>query len=117
GVYNLIYEKNKLALTFGGMVSQYDGKHYGEIMWASQGIEANHRWYDLDAHKTEINHYVKGVYQITKEWSVYGDIQYRFVDFNMYGFRKNPGLKPDVSYNFINPKAGTQYVFRHAENN
>jgi iron complex outermembrane receptor protein len=117
GVYNLMYEKDKLTLTFGGMVAQFDGKHYGEIMWASQGIEANHRWYDLDANKTEINHYLKGVYQLTEQWSIYGDLQYRFVDYNMYGFRKNTDLKPAATYNFINPKVGTQYILHNTANN
>lgn len=111
GVYNLMYEKEKLEVTFGGMVSRYDGQHFGEILWAGRGgIDPNHRWYNLDADKTEINHYLKASYYITPRWNVYGDIQYRHVDYNMYGFRKNPELRPGAVYNFINPKVGTQYI-------
>lgn len=111
GVYNLMYEKNKLEVTFGGMVSRYDGKHYGQILWAAQGgIAPDHRWYNLDADKTEINHYLKAAYQISPRWNIYGDLQYRYVDYNMDGFRKNPELRPGAVYNFINPKVGTQYI-------
>lgn len=113
GVYSLIYEKDKLALTFGGMVSQYDGLHYGDIKWASQGIPVDYRWYDLDAYKTEVNNFLKAVYQLSGKWSIYGDLQYRFVNFRMNGFRKNPILKPEASYNFINPKVGTQYIVKN----
>jgi len=118
--YNLRYEKDQLALTFGGMVSQYDGKHYGIVRWADYGMPLNHQWYNLDAFKTDINNYLKADYAINDQWSVYADVQWRVVNYKMNGFRKNPEIHHDVNYQFLNPKLGFNYQIKqtaqHKEN-
>ncbi len=118
GVYNILYEKNKLHLTFGGMISNYRGDHFGEIMWAQNGgIAPLYRWYDLPANKLEVNNYIKAQYQFNPKLWLFADLQYRFVNYEMNGFRKNPDLYTNATYNFINPKFGLNYYLKNEKNN
>lgn len=116
-VYNFIYQKNNWDVTFGGMVAQYNGLHYGNIIWAQQGIAPQHQWYHLDANKTEVNHYIKGQYNLNSKWIFTGELQHRYVDYSMEGFRKNPNIVVQSTYNFVNPKVGINYNFQQEANN
>lgn len=112
-VFSLIYEQNKTQLTFGGGWNQYTGKHYGDILWAMNGgVPDNYRWYQHDAQKNDLNLYTKLQQRAGEKWLLFGDVQYRNVAYNIYGFRDNPGLSPMPVYNFINPKAGITYFIR-----
>lgn len=114
-VFSLMYEKNKTQLTLGGGWNQYTGKHYGDVLWALDGgVPDNYRWYNTDAQKNDLNIYVKLQQRAGNKLLLFGDLQYRNVAYNIYGFRDNPGVKPIALYNFINPKAGVTYML--AEN-
>lgn len=109
-VFSLIYEKNKTQLTFGGGWNQYTGEHYGDVIWALDGgVPDNHRWYDLDAQKNDLNLYAKIEQKAGEKLMLFGDVQYRNVAYNIYGFRDNPAIEAIPVYNFINPKAGVTY--------
>ena len=108
-VASLQYKSKKSQLTFGGGWNRYNGKHFGELIWASQGVPDNYRWYDLDAHKIDINTYAKYQYRIATGLELFGDLQYRNVLYNIEGFRDNPTLAVRERYNFINPKVGLTY--------
>ncbi|HEY9176139.1 MAG TPA: TonB-dependent receptor plug domain-containing protein [Flavipsychrobacter sp.] len=109
-VFSLIYHKNKTQLTFGGGWSQYTGAHYGDVLWAMNGgVPDNYRWYDFDAQKNDLNLYLKLQQYVGEKLMLFGDLQYRNVAYNIYGFRDNPGVQPMPTYNFINPKAGLTY--------
>ncbi|MCB0699616.1 MAG: TonB-dependent receptor [Chitinophagales bacterium] len=113
GVYSLMYEKNKTQLTFGGGWNQYIGNHYGDVLWTmAGGVPDNYRWYDLDAQKNDLNFYAKLQQKAGEKLLLFGDVQYRNVSYNLYGFRDNPTLMPMPVYNFINPKAGATYLIR-----
>lgn len=115
-VFSLIYEKNKTQLTFGGGWNQYTGEHYGNVIWALDGgVPDNHRWYDLDAQKNDLNLYAKIEQKAGEKLMLFGDVQYRNVAYNIYGFRDNPAIEAIPVYNFINPKAGVTYFI--ANNN
>lgn len=116
-VFSLMYEKNKTQVTFGGAFTQYKGQHYGFVKWAEYGIPADHRWYLLDAQKNDFNAYMKAQQTFGDKLIVYGDLQYRTVGYFMNGFRKNPALRPAVTYNFINPKAGVTYLLKNTGSN
>ncbi len=114
-VFSLMYEKNKTQLTLGGGWNQYTGKHYGDVLWALDGgVPDNYRWYNTDAQKNDLNIYLKLQQRAGNKLLLFGDLQYRNVAYNIYGFRDNPGVKPIALYNFINPKAGVTYMI--AEN-
>lgn len=114
GVYSLMYTGKKTQVTFGGSVALYDGKHYGFVKWAQYNIAPDHQWYSLTANKSDINFYVKAQQEIGKRLSIFGDVQYRTVAYQMNGFRKNPTIMNDVAYGFFNPKAGINYMLQNS---
>ncbi len=109
-VFSLLYDKKNTQLTFGGGWTQYLGNHYGYIKWAQYNVPADYRWYKLDAQKNDLNLYAKAQHTINKKLILFGDLQYRNVAYMINGFRKNPTLKPEANYNFVNPKAGATYL-------
>ncbi len=100
---------DKADIIFGGGWNQYDGRHFGELIWGSAGVPDRHRWYDLDAFKSDRNLYVKWQQELNADWSLFGDLQYRNVRYDLYGFRDNPTLHSRNTWNFLNPKAGVRY--------
>lgn len=110
-VFSLIYEKNKTQLTFGGGWTQYTGEHYGDIIWTMNGgVPNDYRWYSFDAQKNDLNLYTKLQQLFGEKFILFGDVQYRNVAYNIYGFRDNPTVMPQPVYHFFNPKAGATYL-------
>ncbi|ULQ52907.1 TonB-dependent receptor [Flavihumibacter fluvii] len=109
GIYSLQFKHKNTQLTAGGGINQYDGNHYGKIIWAAVGIPNGHQWYDLDARKKDVNIYGKWQQQLSKNWSSFLDLQYRRVLYDIWGFRDNPTLFISNTYDFFNPKAGISY--------
>lgn len=108
-ILSLQYRKDRHDLTIGGGWTVYDGVHYGDIIWASYGIPNGHRYYDLDALKSDVNVYAKWQYQLSSSWHLFTDLQYRNVHHRMDGFSDNPSLFIDRRFDFFNPKAGIMY--------
>lgn len=108
--FSVQYEKNRVNLKAGGAWLAYDGRHYGDVIWASKGMDSvSHRYYYFPAFKNEANIYAKLNYRVWKEMYVFADLQYRYVNYKVHGFRVNPTLKGDFHWNFVNPKAGILY--------
>ena len=103
-------QKGSSAFTLGGNWSVYPGNHYGDIIWTAAKPDLNHRWYDLDARKIDISSFIKWQYTINPNWKFFTDLQYRFVNYKLIGFRNNPSISLDNQYNFINPKVGISYI-------
>lgn len=104
------YKKNRLDIKAGLTWFAYDGRHFGDVIWASNGItNPNARYYYFPAFKNEANLYAKVNYNVTKNLYLYADLQYRYVNYKVHGFRNNPDLKGDFTWNFINPKVGALY--------
>lgn len=114
GVFSLLYEKGATQAVLGGGLTRYDGEHYGFVKWAQNGgVPSDYRWYLLDANKTDANVYLKAQQSIGQSLYLFGDVQYRHVQYNINGFRNNPALTPAVTYNFFNPKLGLTYLLRN----
>lgn len=94
--------------TIGGVLSRYDGGHYGIVQWASIGIPDNYRWYNLKARKTDATAYIKSEVRLGSV-QLFGDLQWRHVRHTINGFRNNPLLRHDLIFNFFNPKMGVNY--------
>lgn len=107
--FSLQYKSPADELTFGGSWTIYDGKHYNNVIWADMGIPKDYQYSYLTARKTDMNFYTKWLHQLNKNWSVFGDLQYRHVQYNIDGFEYNPTLLTKRTFNFINPKAGISY--------
>lgn len=109
-IFSLQYKDDKSQATLGGAITKYDGHHFGEITWASNGLPTpTHRWYDHEADKNDLTLYLKEQYAIHTNWNLFGDIQYRHVKYTIDGFRGNPVLQVNNQFDFINPKAGISY--------
>lgn len=109
-IFNLQYKKNKDEITFGGGWNHYPGQHYGDVIWSSANPQMETtRWYDHDAKKTDVNTYVKWQRQIGDRWTMFTDLQYRYVNYQIDGFRNSPDININETWNFINPKAGITY--------
>lgn len=104
-------------LTLGGGYNEYDGDHFGEVIWArfAGNSDIGDRYYDNNGFKTDFNAYAKLNYYLNPSLNVYGDMQYRLVTYRFVGLRvdDDTGDVTDVAQNdnlpFFNPKAGVVY--------
>jgi iron complex outermembrane receptor protein len=110
GIYSVQYKQKATNITAGGAITQYDGDHYGRIIWANTGITPGHEWYNNRARKSDINAYAKWTQALNARWQSFLDLQYRTVDYRISGFRNNPGISTDNRYHFFNPKLGISYA-------
>ncbi|MBX2932520.1 MAG: TonB-dependent receptor [Chitinophagaceae bacterium] len=109
-IFSTEYKKNKSVVTIGGGWTNYEGNHYGKIPWAAVAIEKDYTYYNLDAFKNEFHLYSKLQQSISKAFSFFADVQYRYVKHQMDGFRNNPSLFVNRKFNFFNPKIGITYT-------
>ncbi|MFD2246116.1 TonB-dependent receptor [Pontibacter ruber] len=112
--YALTYtdEAGKLEATLGGAWNKYDGDHYGEVIWAryASNSEIRQRYYFNNAIKTDFNIFGKATYQLNEKLGLFGDLQYRTINYEIEGEDDNNiNVTQQVDYHFINPKAGITY--------
>ncbi len=106
---SLNYETKKIEASFGTGWNQYDGDHYGEVIWAQYASngDINHQWYDNTGLKTDFNIYGKVNYWLNLSFSVFADLQYRYINYNMAGTNDDlSDLSQEHQFNFLNPKLG-----------
>jgi len=108
-IFSLQYKTDNSQFTLGGGWNRYEGNHYGDVVWAEKGLALPARWYDLDANKNDLTLYFKQQTKISSLVSVFYDLQYRGVKYDLYGFRNNPDIIINNTYNFFNPKAGLSF--------
>ena len=119
GNYSLNYQSNKLNMNFGSSYSEYDGDHFGKVIWAQNtaGIEVDDRFYDGNGIKKDFSNYVKTTYQLNSKLSFYGDIQLRNVNYKTSGNTSDiTNFSINKKYNFFNPKGGLNYLFNNYNN-
>lgn len=114
-IISLMYKSGQDQLSIGGGWNQYDGHHFGEIIWAKAAIDNKYRWYDHKAKKNDINLYTKYQRALNSNFSLFADLQYRRVAYKIEGFRDNPTVKIDETYNFFNPKFGLSYNWKEVQ--
>ncbi len=109
--FSLLKNFDKVNFILGGAFNKYDGDHYGEVKWAKYGSEmTNQRFYDNTGKKTDFNMYAKADYSLNNNWSLFGDLQYRFVDYEVAGIDEGPvEIEINDQNNFFNPKFGVSY--------
>ncbi len=110
-IASIQYKKNKDQVIVGGGWTTYEGGHYGNIIWAkSGGVDKDYQWYNTPALKTDANIYAKWQHSFTTHFDLFADVQYKHVMHQMNGFRKNPTLSINRSFDFLNPKLGVTYT-------
>lgn len=108
----LKYEDNEHTLFFGGSFSDYQGDHFGELVWASNAVTSlpYHRFYENVGKKDDKNIFVKWNAHLHDQWSLFIDLQMRWVDYNALGQIAGPSeIAIDKAYDFFNPKAGLTF--------
>ncbi|MGE8378512.1 MAG: TonB-dependent receptor [Sphingobacterium sp.] len=117
--YALNYKPNdQLEIIWGGAYNQYKGKHYGEVIWAQYASTGfiDDKYYFGKSQKNDFSNFLKVDYKLDK-WILMADVQYRNVDYRMYGDDdkvKNYNYHP--KFNFLNPKAGATYLLNDHAN-
>ncbi|MEL6923456.1 MAG: TonB-dependent receptor, partial [Bacteroidota bacterium] len=116
-IFSLNYQptNGKLDFTLGGGWNNYEGKHFGEVIWArfmSQG-EQGQRYYDNDGEKQDFNIFAQANYQFLPKLNAYLDLQLRSVDYTFLGFDNNGrNVTQNDQLRFFNPKAGLVYQLK-----
>ena len=114
--YTLNYLKNNNNIIFGSTYSEYDGDHFGETIWSqnSGDIEFTDLFYNGNGLKKDFSNFIKLIYQISNDVSIYADLQLRNIDYQTTGSTSNiDQLVVDKKYSFFNPKAGLNYDINH----
>lgn len=111
-IFSVNYKSTALNFILGGGWNKYTGDHFGKIIWArlASQSELGDHYYDDSAIKVDGNIFAKANYQITKKFSLYGDLQYRRVSYKADGIRTV--FVNDV-FSFFNPKAGLNYTLNN----
>lgn len=110
------YNTRKVRLTVGGAYTSYDGRHYGRLTWAQVGLpEPDYQFYYLSAFKKDANIYAKLNWQFVNNVFLYADVQYRYVNYIMNGFRNSPTVFRREQFHFVNPKLGLSWNISNAD--
>jgi len=109
---NANYKEDNLEVSTGIFYSHYDGDHFGEVIWAkyASNSEIRDRYYEGNGTKNEFTVFAKATYKFNEKWSVYGDLQGRFLTYKTSGLTSDRvPLEVNEKYNFFNPKTGLTY--------
>lgn len=114
------YNKNKWQVNLSAGANKYIGEHAGKVLWTRYNagdIDYNRHWYENTGTKSEINSFAKVVYAINSNFSVYGNLQYRYVHFKLFGedddrYEKTltPFMDTTYRWHFWNPQLGLQFT-------
>ncbi len=109
------YQSNKLDFIFGGSYNKYEGNHFGKVIWARYAgtSELGDRYYEDSATKTDGTAFAKANYQVNDQWSLFGDLQIRNVNYKANS--DETGVVNDT-FSFFNPKAGLNYTLNSKNN-
>lgn len=111
-VLNTEYATDQFRFVAGGAYNEYDGDHFGEVIWArfANNLDIRDRYYDNNGFKTDGNLFAKLTWHFTDRLSVYGDAQVRRIYYEFLGFdRTLEEITQDHELWFFNPKAGLVY--------
>ncbi len=114
GVLGANYKTNRLNVSFGGAVNNYNGHHFGEIinvLGMDYSGKLGEEYYRNQGDKFEGNAYIKANWEIINGLSVYGDLQYRYIGYHLWGMNDEDMQEIDIhdEFHFVNPKAGITY--------
>lgn len=110
----LNYKNDRLTAILGGGWNNYDGDHFGNVIWARYMslTEKGHQWYNGNGLKIDFNTYLRLNYHVLPSFSLFGDMQYRNIDYNITGIDDDSrDISQSHYFNFFNPKFGFSYVF------
>lgn len=110
--FNYISDDGRWDAVLGGGANRYDGRHFGEIVWAriAGDTEIRDKYYNNSAVKDDRNIYLKATRELTTGLSLYGDLQLRVIDYSFEGLNDDGRIVDgEEKYTFFNPKFGVSY--------
>lgn len=110
--YSFDYETKKINFIFGSAINQYDGDHFGNVIWAEYASNGNinHQYYFNNGLKTDGNIFTKLNYSLSKKFNLFGDFQGRYVSHEIAGVDDDQrDISQTHAFTFFNPKAGIYY--------
>ncbi|HNX20808.1 MAG TPA: TonB-dependent receptor plug domain-containing protein [Bacteroidales bacterium] len=102
---------NSLKWNVNGSLNQYDGEHYGKLIWSqnNSSIPQNYEWYYGTGKKTQGNVAGNLAYQI-KKWTLFAELQYRLISYKIGGIDDDMiDISQYYFWNFFNPKTSISY--------
>ena len=125
-VWNANYKDERWDVIGGLSLQNFQGNHFGYVNYIANPDVAqfylkdgDYKYYDSDANKLDGNVFLKAAFDISEQWTVFGDVQYRYVDYQTDGINDkfyddesgyyNQPLNIHERYNFFNPKAGISF--------
>ena len=99
-------------LVLGGSYSDYQGDHFGEVIWAryAGNTSIRDRYYANASNKTDANAFTKLTYALSPRLDLFGDVQVRNVEHRFLGYDSDlRNVIQEVAFTFFNPKAGVLY--------
>jgi iron complex outermembrane receptor protein len=118
--FSLDYNSHKkLSALIGGGWNQYNGQHYGEVIWAQYASNAapHQHYYNDTANKTDVTVFLKVNYLLFNKLNLFADIQERNIYYKFLGYNRFlENVHQTASLNFINPKFGLNYDFTEKAN-
>ncbi len=128
--YNINYRDSRWDVIGGLNAQRFTSNHFGYLNYIADDSlasavldsDGHYSYYDSDAFKGDYSAFVKAALSLGEHWDIFGDLQYRRVDYRTDGrndkFVKQPDgsyanqlLDVDEHYNFFNPKGGVSYVY------
>ena len=126
-IWNANYKNDRWDIIGGVSLQNFKGNHFGYVTYISIDSIAekylangDYKYYDSDADKFDGNAFIKAAFNITDYLTVFGDVQYRHVDYKTDGINDkfvknadgnyvNQQLNINETYNFFNPKGGLSF--------
>ena len=126
-IWNANYKDELWDVIGGFSLQEFDGNHFGYLTYiANEDVRkkymsnGDYKYYDSDATKFDGNAFIKAAYHFNEHWDVFGDLQYRYVQYETNGINDkfyeeksiyyNQKLDIDEKYRFLNPKAGFSWT-------
>ena len=126
-IWNANYKNDSWDVIGGMSLQEFDGNHFGYVTYIANDdvrkkymSNGDYKYYDSDATKFDGNAFIKAAYHINEHWDVFGDLQYRYVQYETNGINDkfyeeksvyyNQKLDIDEKYRFLNPKAGFSWT-------
>ena len=125
-VWNANYKDEHWNIIGGLAAQNFQGNHFGYVTYiANEGVankylaDGDYQYYDSDASKLDGSAFVKAAYTFGEHWTVFGDMQFRYVDYKTTGINDkfyeeesqyyNQELDIHETYPFFNPKGGISW--------
>ncbi len=111
-IASLEYRTKAGHYIFGLAANEYDGRHFGRVIWAQYASDSKirHEYYRNTGIKKSVNGFAKTLYQISHKFKLFTDVQFRKISYKVDGTVawQTPWTMSDDLF-FINPKIGLYY--------